>query len=125
MNWKKLLGIEHVDWKETFTPKSTEEIKPGLFIQETKPEVYRVIEPICWEGKYRFRKQFKVKSLITVLIIALVAWSYMTETRYSRQLQIDPCELLPNITTYCFEKNFIRDDDYAKTNNTIIIQNYP
>ncbi len=118
-----------MNWKKVLTPINTEEIRPGLFIQ-SKPKnpdsiEYRVINPVCWDGNYRWKKQFSWKNLITIIIICLLAWSYLTETQYSRQLQEDPCELLPNITSYCWEKNKISGDDYAEENYTVIISDYP
>ncbi len=114
-----------MNWKKVLTPENTEEIKPGLFIQQRKKGDYNVINPICWNGNYRWNKQFSWKNLITILIIAFLAWAYLTETQYSRQLQEDPCELLPNITNYCWERNKILGDNYAEENYTIAISDYP
>lgn len=119
-----------MNWKDALTPKDTEEIRPGLFIQ-SRPKnpdsiEYRVINPICWNGKYRWRKQFSWKNLITIIIIAFLAWSYLNETQYARELAENPCELLPNITKYCYEKqSFIDGDNYAREKYTFIIQDYP
>ncbi len=118
-----------MSWKKVLTPINTEEIRPGLFIQ-SKPKnpdnvQYRVINPICWKGKYRWNKQFSWKNLITIIIIAFLAWSYFTETQYSRELQENPCEMLPDIQKYCYERDLIVGDDYAEENYTFVIQDYP
>lgn len=118
-----------MNWKKRLTPINTEEVRPGLFVQ-SKPKnpdniEYTVINPICWNGKYRWNKQFSWKNLITIIIILFLAWSYFTETQYSRQLQENPCELLPNITAYCFNKQELIGDNYAEENYTLIISNRP
>ena len=118
-----------MNWKKILTPKNTEEIRPGLFIQ-SKPKnpdsvEYRVINPICWNGSYRWNKQFSWKSLITIIIIAFLAWSYLTETQYSREPREDPCKILPEIQEYCYERDFIAGDNYAEENYTFIVQDYP
>ena len=114
-----------MNWKKTLTPKDTEEIKPGLFVQERNPGDYRVINPICWKDQYRWKKQFSWKNLITVIIIAFLAWSYMAETSYSRELQENPCDLLPKIQEFCSEKGKLLGDIYGEENYTVIIQDYP
>lgn len=119
-----------MNWKTVLTPVDTEEIKPGLFIQ-SKPKnpssiEYRVVNPICWNGEYRWDKQFSWKNLITVLIIAFLAWSYFTETEYARELAENPCDILPDIQEYCLTRNNIQTgDDYEQKNYTFVIQDYP
>ncbi len=118
-----------MNWKKVLTPENTEELRPGLFIQSKAKNPsdieYKVINPICWKGKYRWNKQFSWKNLITIIIIAFLAWSYLTETEYARELAENPCDLLPNITSYCNAKMNIAGDNYAEENYTVIIQDYP
>lgn len=118
-----------MNWKKTLTPTDTEEVRPGLFIQEKKnekgPSSYKVINPICWKGKYRWGKQFSWKNLIWIVLIAFLAWTYQAETEYSRQLQEDPCVLLQNITNYCSSFQLTAGDAYDQQNYPVIIQDYP
>jgi len=118
-----------MNWEETLTPKNTEEIKPGLFVQAIKKNPssieYKVVNPICWDGKYRWKHQFSWKNLVWVILIAFLAWTYQSETQFSRQLQEDPCELLENITNYCYERDYKIGDNYGEENYPVIIQDYP
>lgn len=120
MDIKKLLSP-----KRLLSPKNTEEIKPGLFVQNRKGK-YRVVKPIVWNGEYRLKDQFSWKSIITIVLILFIAWTYFEETEFCRQLQENPCELLPNITSYCFEQSSLgvfggdenkREDSYPIQNN--------
>lgn len=119
-----------MNWKKVLTPVDTEEVRPGLFVQ-SKPKnpndiEYRVINPICWNGEYRWNKQFSYKNLITVLIIAFLAWSYMSETQYARELAENPCEILPDIQKYCWGKDVVElGDDYEENKYTFIIPDNP
>ena len=113
------------------TPKDTEEIKPGLFVQKKK-NGYRAVNPIAWNGKYRWRKQFGWRTVFTIAIICFIAFTYFNETSYCRQLQENPCELLPNITDYCYGKeidqrviNQLIIEGINGTRNTTTIQNNP
>ena len=84
------------------------------------------MNPICWNNEYRWNKQFSCKNLITVIIIAFLAWSYLSETQYARELAENPCELLPDIQEYCLEKDRIQTgDDYTKKNYTFVVSDYP
>ncbi|KKL12538.1 hypothetical protein LCGC14_2534780 [marine sediment metagenome] len=56
---------------DSLTPKDTEEIRPGLFIQK-REKGYRVLNPIAWNGKYRWRKQFSWRSVFTIAIIIFI-----------------------------------------------------
>lgn len=89
---------------ETLTPKNTEQLRPGLFVQEKKGN-YRVVNPIAWEGKWRLNKQFSYRNMITVVIVIFIAWTYFNETEFCRELKEDPCALLPDIINYCSERN--------------------
>ncbi len=118
-----------MNWKKTLTPENTEEVRPGIFLQARTKNPhsieYKVINPICWGGEYRWREQFSWKNLITIIIILFLAWSYTTETSYSRQLAEDPCEILPDIQEFCWNQQGIKSDDYGEENYTFIIQDSP
>lgn len=76
MNFINLLN----NWlKNILTPKNTEEIRPGIFLQkrgEGDSIYYKVINPIVYNGKYRLRHQFSWRNLIWIAIIVYLAWSY-------------------------------------------------
>lgn len=111
--------------KDKLTPKNTEEVRPGLFVQARSKNPssieYRVVNPICWRGKYRWKNQFSWKNLIMIMIILFLTWSYLQETQFCRDLNEDPCEILPNITKYCFEKNEV---NYGEGNYSFVIPDY-
>lgn len=105
---------------KALTPENTEELKPGLFIQQTQ-KGYRQINPMAWEGRMRWKEQMKtVFSLRTVFTIALVlflAWSYMNDVGTYKEFYEDVME---NQYDYCrgilengeiMDKTFYRGDD--------------
>lgn len=111
------------------TPENTEELKPGLFVQKVGDK-YRTIKPMAWDGKLLVKEQlktvFNLRTIFTIILILFIAWSYVTETEYSRQLQNNPCELLQNITEHCADVNYKRilgDDEFKWSD--IAIQNNP
>ncbi len=61
------------------TPKDTEEIKPGLFVQKGR-QGYKVIQPLAWNGQLKIKEQlrsvFSLRTFITIGIILFLAWSY-------------------------------------------------
>lgn len=69
---------------ETLTPKNTEEVKPGLFIQKTK-KGYRSINPVAWNGKIRWKEQLRtvisLRTFTTLAIIIFLAWSYTHDNK--------------------------------------------
>ncbi len=77
---------------KALTPKNTEEIRPGLFIQ-MKPKnpdtiEYKQISPAAWEGKIIWRNllfgQGFFRSFIFFLIIIFLAWSYFHDVKVYR-----------------------------------------
>ena len=70
------------------TPKNTEEVKPGLFIQKRTSRngkiKYRKITPAAWNGKINWKVFILgdkwVSSLIWFLLIMYLAWSYHHDT---------------------------------------------
>ncbi len=109
--------------KEKLTPKNTEEIKTGLFIQERNKDEYRMINPIVWNGKYRLRKQFRWRNLFMIIVIIFIVWSYSTEVKWCRDFQAGPCEILSNLTTYCYQKQTAELENGR--GDTFNIQNNP
>ncbi len=82
---------------DAITPKNTEEVKPGLFIQtiETNPNkfIYRQVKPLAWKGKFRTKEQlatlFSVRTFLTLGIIAFIIWAYFYEVGEYRSFYID------------------------------------
>ena len=109
---------------ERLTPKDTEEIKPGIFIQK-RGEGYRVVNPITWDNEWRLNKHFGWRNLFTIVLILFLAWSYFTETQFCRELQENPCEILPNITNYCMQQQTNNQVIYEEGENLYTIQDYP
>ena len=118
---------------DSLTPKDTEEIKPGLFIQ-TYREGYRQINPIAWNRKWRLKKQFGWRNLFFILLVLFIAWSYIDNTKSCEEFQADPCKHLNNLTNFCREKlevvglnkNLLGDFEVKDgEGNSIDIQNTP
>lgn len=112
--------------KDSLTPKNTEEVKPGLFVQN-KNGTWRAVQPIVWNGEWRLKNQFGWKNLFTILLIFLIAYSYFHETSYCRELQENPCEILTNLTNYCFEvgQDSIGINYGEQKKDNIALQDYP
>lgn len=68
---------------DLLTPGNTEEVRPGIFIQEDKGS-YRTINPLAWKGKFRTREQlrtvFSVGTVIRIFIIVFIVWAYLNDT---------------------------------------------
>ncbi len=65
---------------DTFEPDNTEEIKPGLFIQNKKGN-YRQVNPIVWKGKWRLTKQFGWKNLVWIVIVLFLVFAYNADNK--------------------------------------------
>ena len=110
---------------DKLTPKNTEEIKPGLFIQKTASG-YRSVTPAAWEGKINWKVTLlgsqPLKHLFVFALLMFLAYGYFSGTISCDEFQSDPCKYLPNITSYCNEKTFgtnpfgILESDDAKQN---------
>lgn len=65
---------------EDLTPKRTEEIKPNLFIQQTRGGKYRQVHPIAWDGKIRWKEQLSsvisFRFVFTIVVVLFLYWSY-------------------------------------------------
>lgn len=89
--------------KDLLTPKETEEIKPGLFVQKRGESKYRIIEPMVWNGKYRWKsiilgKDFW-KHFIWFLLLMYLSWSYMHDTKECATFMDD---IKNKSCTYCY-----------------------
>lgn len=67
------------------TPARTEEIKPGLFIQEKQLGGYRQIYPAAWNGKINYKNLIIGpnfwKSFFWFAIILFIAYAYQQDTK--------------------------------------------
>lgn len=65
---------------EILTPKDTEEVKPGLFIQK-KGNGYRMVSPAAWNGKLNWKNIILgpnwLRNFIWFAIIMFICWSYV------------------------------------------------
>ena len=90
---------------DSLTPKNTEEIKPGLFIQSYQGG-YRQIKPLAWNGEIRWREQIRTifcfRTIFTIALILFLAWSYYSNTKSCEEFQANPCPYLGDLTDYCF-----------------------
>lgn len=70
-------------FKDILSPKDTEEVKPGLFIQK-KGSRYRVVEPLVWNGNYRWKEQiktiFSMRTILSLGLILFIVWAYLHDT---------------------------------------------
>lgn len=91
---------------DSLTPKETEEIRPGLFIQKTS-RGYRQVYPAAWKGEINWGNFLWgsgfFKSFIWFAIILLVVYGYYDSTTSCSEFQENPCKYLPNITNYCLD----------------------
>ena len=90
-------------WQQGFTPKDTEEIKPGLFLKQIKPGRYKVVEPIFWDGKWRLRNQFSWRNILFIVLVLFIAGSYYLDTKACRNFQDEICTNIVSINSMCFE----------------------
>lgn len=81
---------------EILTPDTTEEVKPGLFIQ-TKEKAdgkkeYRVIHPMAWNGKINIKNStlgaHPLKHLFIFLAIMFIVFGYWYEVHEYKQFYV-------------------------------------
>ncbi len=100
------------------TPRDTEEVKPGLFIQRTT-KGYKQIHPAAWEGKVNWKNFILggnfLKSFVWFAILMFLAWSYFQDVgsyqEFYEEVNSDP-------VAFCLGVNL---NQYENTNT---IQNY-
>ncbi len=121
---------------DSLTPKNTEEIKPGLFIQKT-PRGYRQINPMAWNGEFRTKEQLRTiinfKSIFTIALILFIAYHYSVNTTTCEEFQKNPCPHLPAYIDFCSigedpkygNENFLENLNYDVSTDTNSLQGYP
>lgn len=137
-----------MNWKKVLTPRDTEEIKPGLFIQTRyrkvydnkgdliarEPVSYRQIEPLFWNGKFRKKEQlatvFSVRTFFTLAIICFIVFAYLHDTKtyrefYTRVME-NPVSWCENIYEYYnpYLQNYYNSDGENGTIYTNPLQGY-
>ena len=108
-------------WERGFTPKDTEEIRPGLFVKRLKGNKYKQVEPLVWNGKWRLRNQFGWRNILFIVLVFLIGTSYYVDTKTCRNFEEEICNNIVNINSYCFqlkelgfEDKPIQDFDFEK-----------
>lgn len=108
-----------MNFTERLTPKETEEIKPGLFIQRRGNE-YKQISPAAWDGKIIWKNllfgQGFGKSLIFFAIILFLAWSYFHDVQVYQEFYE---EVISDPVLFCLNVSL---ESYDKYEDTYIIQ---
>lgn len=98
---------------DMLTPKDTEELKPGFFVQK-KGDTYRQIHPIGWNGKIDWIKQlksiFSLRTFFTIGIILFLVWSYQSDVGQYQEFYLDIHE---NPIGFCDNMYEILDKDYC------------
>jgi hypothetical protein len=89
------------------TPDKTEEIKPGLFIQQIGNNKYRQIYPAAWNNKLNWKNTLLggdqwLKHLITFLILMFIVFGYVHDHKALLE-----------------QNNLIREDPIGFCNNLI------
>lgn len=129
---------------KALTPKDTEEIKPGLYIQNLYKKVpvldknkkkvekdgkalyedvvkgYRQIHPAAWEGKINWKNfllgQSPLKNFIWFAIILFLAWSYFHDIDSYQEFYV---EVNSNPAEFCSNVNLVDLNAYGE--NTITL----
>jgi len=105
-----------MDLIKALTPKETEQIKPGLFIQR-RGKAYKQIYPAAWDGKIIWKnllwgKGF-LKSFIWFVIILFIAWSYFNDTKVYREFYV---EVNSNPVGFCSNVSLININGLQNNN---------
>lgn len=81
---------------DSLTPKKTEEVKPGLFIQTTR-KGYRQVYPAAWDGKinwHNFITGGTWRSLLWFFMLMFLVFAYNNDVAayksYYEQVSSDP-----------------------------------
>ncbi len=86
--------------KESLTPKDTEELKPGFFVQK-QGNKYRQVEPIVWNGEWRLKNQIKWKDILFIALIIGLFLGGQGYVKFYEETITDPAAFcsLNNITS--------------------------
>ena len=109
---------------KALTPRDTEEVKPGLFIQETS-KGYRQVHPAVWNGKINWKNFLlganPLRNFIWFMIIVFLAWSYFydidTYKEFYEEVNSDPYLFCSNVTIVSdinYEDTYTIQDNYGR-----------
>lgn len=116
---------------KNITPKDTEEIKPGLFVQK-KGDSYRQIYPAAWNGKIIWNNFLwggkPLQTLFLLAIILFLAWSYSHDVEaykiFYEEVKSDPVSYCIKINEMISSQNTLQlnfgkldGDTYSLPNN--------
>ena len=93
-----------------FTPKETEELKPGFFVQK-KGDKYKQIEPVFWKGKWRWNKQFTWRNLFMIIIILGLFFTLKKYVIFYEAFHQDPVEFCMNHSEYIINFQEVMQSD--------------
>ncbi len=98
---------------DAMTPKDTEEIKPGFFIQKIA-KGYRQVHPLAWSGKFRWKEQLKtivtLRTMFTFAIIIFVAYAYIHDVQEYKDFYKN---ITSNPINFCMELDRVMTTDYC------------
>lgn len=94
-----------MNFKKALTPRDTEEIKPGLFIQTTT-KGYRQVHPAVWNGEINYKNLFLGgnfgRNFIWFIILMFLAWSYFSDVNeyqeFYEEINLNPAGFCANIS---------------------------
>jgi len=105
-----------MNFVKAFTPKNTEEVKPGVFLQKTK-RGYRQIHPAAWNGKINYKNLLLgpnfLKSFMWFAIILFIAWSYFQDVQTYQEFYE---EVNSNPIVFCSKINPLDFNQYESSN---------
>jgi len=97
---------------DAITPKDTEEVKPGLFIQSCRGK-YRQVHPAAWNGKINWKNFLigvnPIRNLFIFILILFLVFAYTNDVREYKDFYE---EVSSNPTGYCenvYSKNINPD----------------
>jgi len=103
---------------KSLTPNNTKEIKPNLFIQEKKGK-YRVVNPMAWKGKIRYKEQlqtvFSIRTLIWLGILLIITYGYLNDNsqliEFYEEVTGDPLLYCENIIGVALQEGCTEDKE--------------
>lgn len=136
-----------MNFKKVFTPKDTEQLKPGLFIQTRyknilnkegniiarEPHHYRKIEPVVWDNEYRWKVQLKtvfcLRTMITIALILFIAWSYVSDKQgyksFFNDVTTNPVDYCNKIYELYSIGELNKESENEQQQNSFTLPNYP
>jgi len=103
------------------TPKDTEEMKPGFYVQKRRSGEYKQILPLAWNGKFLVKEQlrtvFTLRTILFIALICFIAWSYVHDTSelmtFYNNVTSNPIAFCQAVDQF-YQQPICSDDDAAK-----------